>query len=91
MSELRFEGPPPVRTASLKGRHIAAAKQLEERPGEWGIVGVYAHSGSASAVARQVRAGLIPAYAPPGTFEAKARTVNGEARVYARYVGDPDE
>jgi hypothetical protein len=88
MSTLRFEGPPPVRNTSPRGHHVEAAKQLEERPGEWAIVGKYAHSGSASAVARQVRSGLIPAYAPGGTFEAQARTVDGEARVYARFVGE---
>jgi hypothetical protein len=91
MSTLKFESPPPSRSASPKGHHIEVAKELKERPGEWAIVGVYAHSGSSSAVARQLRAGLIPAYAPPGSFEAMARTIDGEARVYARFVGEPDE
>jgi hypothetical protein len=90
MSALKFEGPPAGKFASPRGHHTEAAKQMEARPGEWAIVGVYAHSGSASAVARQVRSGLISAYAPSGTFEAMARTVDGEARVYARYVGEPD-
>jgi hypothetical protein len=91
MSALKFEGPPPSKFTSPRGHHTEAAKELKERPGEWAIVGVYAHSGSSSAVARQLRAGLIPAYAPAGTFEAMARTIDGEARVYARFVGEPDE
>jgi hypothetical protein len=91
MSTLKFEGPPPTAHGTSKGHHADAARELRERPEEWAIVGVYAHSGSAGAVALQVRKGSIAAYEPAGAFEAKARTVNGEARVYARYVGDPDE
>lgn len=88
MSTLRFEGPPPAAYGTPKGHHTDAARELRERPGEWAVIGTYAHSGSASAVALQVRKGAIPAYEPAGTFEAKARTVDREARVYARFVGE---
>lgn len=88
MSDLRFDGPPPPRRVTPKGHHDAVAKQLRAKPRQWAIIGTYAHGGSSSAVAHQVRRGLIPSYNPAGTFEAQARNVDGEARVYARYVGE---
>ncbi|WP_157868857.1 hypothetical protein [Streptomyces atriruber] len=68
-----------------------AAAALKQRPGQWGIVGTYKNIGSASGVGIRIKRGATAAYRPAGAFEAVARTVHGEARLYARYVGEgPD-
>lgn len=46
-------------------------------------------SRSAGGMAYGIRQAKLQAYAPAGTFEARARTVDGEHRVYARFVGEP--
>ena len=38
-----------------------------------------------------IRAAKIVAYEPAGAFEAQARTVDGEYRVYARFVIKAEE
>jgi hypothetical protein len=92
MTEIRFEEPP---RPYLKDRanHREAAAKLRERPTEWAIVSVCASSGSASSLARAIRIGQSHAWQPRGEFEAVARKVEGEHRVYARYVpsGDDDD
>jgi hypothetical protein len=85
---LTFEEPPATsRTPGKRGKHTEAAQELRSRPGEWAIVSVYGTGGSSSAMARHIASGYVAAYQPPGAFEATSRTVDGEARVYARYVG----
>ena len=86
MSEIRFEVPPLASRRFVD--HAAVAAQLRARPGEWAPIGVYGTGGSAAAMAYSIKAGRIKPYAPKGSFEALARTVGDECRVYARYVGD---
>jgi hypothetical protein len=91
MSELRFEDPPEVsRILGRRGKHKEAAEELRSRPGEWAIVGVYGTGASSAAMARHIGDGFVTAYRPAGSFEGLARTVDGEARVYARYVGETE-
>lgn len=93
-----FEDPPPTR----RGHHTptprptadtGAATALRARPGEWAVITVRTTAARTTAARAAVYAygvsrGMRHAYRPAGAFEAKARTVDGEHRVYARYVGD---
>lgn len=81
-NEIRFEPLPESARADLS----AIANQLRARPGEWAHIGTRASAGSARQGAYQVR-GRNEAFAPAGAFEAASRTVDGEHRIYARYVG----
>lgn len=89
--EVAFEGPPPRGTTNLRvnGEHEAVAESLRAKPQEWAKVDVRDNPRSSGSAAHAIRLGLIKAYNPPGAFEAKARKVDGEYRVYARYVGAP--
>lgn len=88
---LTFEDPPETtRKAGRKGMHKEAAEELRSRPGEWAIVSAYATGTSAAAMARHIMSGAVSAYKPAGSFQATARTVGGEARVYARFVGESE-
>ena len=86
MSELKFEAPPSQKRVTW-GRHHEVARKLKAKPGEWAVVGVYNASNTAAAIARQVKRATLSAYEPAGAFEAISRTVDGEYRAYARYVG----
>lgn len=87
MNDVRFEELPD-RQGRGPGKHAAIAEQLRTRPGEWAVIATYAHSGTCGSMAQGIKRGLIRAYAPEGAFEAVSRTVDGEHRVYARYVGE---
>lgn len=87
MDEIKWEEP-PKRQGGTYGKNAQIAEQLRERPETWALVASYAHSGSAASIAHQVRRGTLNAYRPRGSFEAVTRTVDGEHRVYARYVGE---
>lgn len=91
MSKIVFE-PLPPRTGGPKRRTrelatIAAA--LVKSPGEWARVGVYRNAASAASMASVIKRGRMAAFQPHGAFEAASRTVDGQARVYARFVGAP--
>lgn len=90
MPDIRFEDPPPT-SPNPRGQrshsHFLVAEAMRARPGEWAIVKVAATSQAARSSAHQVRSGRINAFASAGTFESMARQVDGENRVYARYVG----
>ncbi|MGW2169168.1 hypothetical protein ACWC1C_01395 [Streptomyces sp. NPDC001705] len=89
MSEFRFEDPPPPRHGR-HGEHIEAAQKLREKPGQWAIVTTCVNAGSSSSMARAIRVGARAAWKPAGDFDAVARRVDGEYRVYARYLPDPE-
>lgn len=90
---IRFEELPPDarggRLPSPMSQDIAA--QLTERPGEWAHIRSGATPARAASLAHHVRAGTSRAFRPKGAFEAKSRTVDGQFRVYARYVGPNGE
>ncbi|MFF5471067.1 hypothetical protein [Streptomyces achromogenes] len=90
--KLKWEEPPARKRHGGRpygtGKHAEIAARLKSRPGQWAVVGTYKSTSIAASMARSIRAGVnMSAYTPAGTFEAKARTVVGEHRVYARYVG----
>jgi hypothetical protein len=70
-----------------RARHRPAADALRARPGEWAHVTTHSTAQSSASLAYAIRAGKYAAYTPAGHFEARARTVDGEHRVYVRYVG----
>ena len=82
---LRWEDPPPRKGVQ---DWVEIVKALKTRPGEWAMVGVYPHGGIAAAHAHNARNAVYKGMRP-GAIEAVSRTVDGEARVYARYVGGP--
>lgn len=90
MSELKFE-PPPAKVRPVRGRHYLVAHRLRAKPGQWAVVGTYNGAESARATARHIRQGRLESYRPAGSFEAESRTVDGEARVYARFVGEKSD
>jgi hypothetical protein len=91
---ITFENPPPRQTgpSGTDPRSIANARTaaiLRDLPGEWAIVSVRSTQRRASSYAYSINRGTLHAYLPAGAFEAVARTVDGQHRVYARYVGTP--
>jgi len=85
MSVIRFEA--PAHHALRYPESLAAfAAALQDRAGEWALLGKYGTAGTARQAAYEVRHGLKPAF-EFGGFEAESRTLCGEYRVYARYVG----
>lgn len=90
MSVIRWEEPPPATYGGPgKGKPVVAheliAIQLRRRPGVWALV---LEGGSHASAASLISHGRIRPYAPAGSFEAVARTVNGMQSIYARYVGE---
>ena len=79
--------PQSKRAGGRPSRHATIAAALRDRPQEWARIHVSTSRSGAYSVAHQVRHGLLPAYLPARHYEAKGCTVDGEFRVYARYVG----
>lgn len=84
---LTWEEPPPARRGNGRVNHADVARKLKARPNEWAIVNTYPNSRTSGAVASSIRTGQVTAYLPRGAWEAVSRLVDGEHRVYARYVG----
>lgn len=86
---LRFEAPPLANRAP-RGRAVEkeVPAQLRAHPGEWAIIHTAQTRVGAYAMAHQIRTGILASYRPKGHFEALGRTVDGEFRVYARFVGN---
>lgn len=76
--------PLPPRTDETRAAFAAA---LRERPGVSAIWGRQATSGSARQEAYVIRKGRMRPFQPAGAFDAAARTLFGEHRIYVRYVG----
>lgn len=94
MTGFRFEEPPagpPTSRAYRTQQHLIAAAALRERPGEWAMIKTTETSSAARSSAAQIRSAVLVAYRPAGSFGATARTVDGEHRVYARYLGEAVE
>jgi hypothetical protein len=88
VSDLQWEAPPP-RPDRQNRDWPAIATALKGRPGDWLVAATCPTVNTAAVIAHHVRAGKYPAVAEG--FEAVARTVYGEHRVYVRYVGRGDE
>jgi hypothetical protein len=88
--KIRFENPPPRgsgREWSPKGTHEGIASRLKKKPLKWAHIQTLSTVQSAANQADAVRGARLVAYGPAGSFEAVSRTVDGEHRVYARFVG----
>ncbi|MGP4004660.1 hypothetical protein [Streptomyces sp. 8N706] len=89
-SPIRFETPaPPV--PRLREAREAFAAALRQHPGEWALLGQHHTSSGARQDAYEIRRALRPVnqgFAPAGEFQAEARTLIGEYRVYVRRVPD---
>lgn len=83
--ELRWEDP-PVLAANRSRNHPdrAAAAALRARPGEWAIVSTSQTITRAQSKASFISRGKTASFG--AGFDAVARTVDGEHRVYVRYV-----
>ncbi|HET6636580.1 MAG TPA: hypothetical protein VFH77_16305 [Streptomyces sp.] len=78
--------PVPRRPESIH----AFAEAVKDRPGVWALFGVQTTPACARQNAYMIRRALRhlnEAFGPAGSFEAEARTIFGEWRVYTRYVG----
>ncbi len=85
MAVIRWEEPPGIKGGPVHD-WAAIAAALRSRPGQWAVVAVCRNQATAGSTAQGVRRGKYEVLGPG--FEAKARTVDGEPRVYARYVGE---
>lgn len=90
MSVIGWEEPPP------NGSHAAGrkntkwhriAEELRAKPSQWAHIENRSAPNIAAQVAMQIRRGHCSGM-PAGQFEAVSRLVDGEYRVYARYVGE---
>ncbi len=86
---VRFEEPPGARSGTTGRDWNAVAAALKKKPQRWAIVAVCPTAVLAASTAQNIRKGTVAAMRPVGAFEAVSRTVDGEPRVYARYVGEP--
>lgn len=85
MTALRFEKPAPLIPYSFAARS-EIAEALKLTPGRWALLGQQKAAGSARQAAYSVRNGK-PGWAMFGPgFEAEARTLFGEHRIYVRYT-----
>lgn len=86
---VRFEEPACEPVRRVESRQVFA-DALRARPGEWALLGKYSTPGTMRQEAYRIRRALDPKdqpFAPAGSFEADARSMLGEYRVYVRYVG----
>lgn len=88
---LVFEDPPPSRQHGPRTNHAHVAAALKAQPGRWAVVSVHGSPPAANTAACRIKSALTAAYQPARSFEAVARTVDGECRVYARYVGESSD
>lgn len=85
----RWEDPPERRRSTSPAQnHKELADALKKRPGTWAHVLSYGAASTAGSVAQGIRSGRPLAWYPTGSFDAVARTVNGQHRVYAVYKGE---
>ena len=85
MSVIRWEDPPDK--WGKRNDWAGIGKALMSRPLHWAHVQTAVNGQTAGQMARHINAGKYSALAPLGRFEARSRTVDGEPRVYARYIG----
>lgn len=76
---------PPALTANQRAQ--AVADELRAKPGVWAIVSTHPSMTTAQSTASNIRSGRRAIYRPRFSFDATPRHVDGENRVYARYVG----
>lgn len=85
---VRWEDP-PRRGLGESHNWSGIDADLKLRPEQWALAVVCRNPSTAGQTARHIRDGGYQPMTPAGAFEATARTIDGEHRVYARYVGEP--
>ncbi|MFD5709546.1 hypothetical protein ACFWHW_03975 [Streptomyces pharetrae] len=85
MTAIRFEEPAPLPLRRVESL-TAFAAALRGRPGHWALLGQYPTSNTARQTAYEIRRSMKTGF-DCGGFEAEARTLFGEHRVYVRYAG----
>lgn len=81
---IRFEDPPKAPSSWAD-----VAEELRAQPGRWAVVRDKSSGVKPNGFftyASRIRRGTGP-FAPAGSFEAVVRDVDGEMRVFARFVG----
>jgi hypothetical protein len=82
---ISWEDPPSAYHRGPVHNWRAIGAELKDRPGTWAVVAVCDNATLAGQTASHIRHGK---YIELGAgFEAVSRKVDGEPRVYARYVG----
>lgn len=85
---LTWEEPPEVKNGR-PAQWPTRLDPLKARPGSWACVATQARGdggGSLSRTASFIKSGVYG-----GGFEAVTRTVDGQTRLYARFVGDGED
>jgi hypothetical protein len=85
--EIRFDAPAPA--IPRKAERAEFVRKLKEAPDEWALLGKTGTMGSGTSLAWMIRNGhkSMSDFLPVGSFEAEARTLLGEHRIYVKYVG----
>lgn len=89
---MEWKDPPPVdisgRSPKRKPKYAAEARELRERPGEWGVILTTGRDeySSANSLAAHIRKGDYTAF-PKDDFDATVRSEEDIVRVYCRYLG----
>lgn len=86
MSGVYFGGPPPENYAKYPHKELVA--ECKARPGEWAYFVAETNS-KANSIATQMKNGRIKPYGGDmTTWEITWRLVEGECRVYVRWLGE---
>lgn len=88
MDELVWEEPPRVSRGQSRAAFLDIAEKLRANPGVWAMVAKFDRVGRAGSIAGHINRGRYEGITA-GEFEAVSRSVEGEYRVYARFVGIP--
>lgn len=84
---ITFEEPPGPRGGADRN-HPEIAEALKANPGRWARLNFdFVDAAKANNLASTIKSARLSPYRPKGSFQARVRTVDGEVRVYARYIG----
>ena len=88
MSDILWQEPPGRSGGTRRHDWAAIAEELKTKPGAWACIATCQTPSIAANTARNVRGGVYVAIREAGLFDAVARKVDGEYRVYARFTGE---
>ncbi len=88
MTDIRWEDPPDPAGSGRRGVWIERLTPLMEHPKRWAVVATRPVANPARVLTHDLKVGRFQM--PPGRWEFLSRTVDGECRVYARYLGPDD-
>lgn len=100
---MKWEDPPSIGTRYEKNAYEDEAAELRAHPKRWGLIRefpvkdeVTKNSNQGRHVSNGIKTGKYVAFRPKGSFEAISRAGkddqgNSVVKVYAQYVGEPDD